>query len=210
MEIKKPILIKKTLKSMQIEVNSSVIEAEESLLENGSFENKEIEELSLTSVMAEGLLFGGAKLEEVYALDSIFSRCDFSGTVLNRVTLERVEINNSRIQGTQYIDARFKEVTIKNSKGIHSSFRFSKMKNVAFVDCDLGGADFQGSEMENVIFENCNLKDAQFSSTKLIHVNFSSSNIESIKINKESFGKVTVNTSQALYLSSIFGLVLED
>ena len=63
---------------------------------------------------------------------------------------------------------------------------------------------------KNVSFENCDLKDSQFSQAKLNNVYLKGSNIENIKINKDAFANVTVDTKQALYLASLFGLKIED
>lgn len=211
MEIRKPIIKKNDLKRIKLlPVASAGIEVGDAILEEGNFENLEIEELAFNGVIAENLLLSLAKVGEVTVIDSVLTKCDFSGTVLKNLSLERVEIHKSRVQGTQCMDTVFKDVVIKDSKCIQASFRFSTMKNILFVDCDMSNADFQGSLLENVMFQNCNLKGSQFSSTKLTNVDISSSDIEDIKINKESFGKVIVNTSQAMYLSSIFGMVIEN
>jgi uncharacterized protein YjbI with pentapeptide repeats len=209
METRKPILQKSSLKETKIENVDSLLEIENVIIKEGDFENLEIEEIRCNGVIAENILLASSKIEEASIIDTTFSKSNFAGTVFGKAFIERVEIDKSRVQGTQFMGAKFKDVVIKNSKCTSSSFRFSTMKNVVFVDCDVNGVDFQGTEMENVLFQNCDLKESCFLSTKLKNVILSTSNIEGIKINKEAFGKVSVNTSQALYLSSIFGLVIE-
>lgn len=102
------------------------------------------------------------------------------------------------------------DVVVDKSKCNDVSFRFAKIKNMVFLDCSLDNADFMGAKLENVIFRNCSLKNSQFSQSKLKNVNFKDSNIEGISISRDSFGDITVNTGQAIYLASLLGLNIED
>ena len=91
-----------------------------------------------------------------------------------------------------------------------SSFRFGKIKNTLFADCDLTDVDFTGAELTNVTFENCTLTSALFFQSTLASVSIKSSTIENIRITRESIKNLTVNSGQALYLATLFGLVVED
>jgi len=108
------------------------------------------------------------------------------------------------------MECRIRDVLIERSKCVDLSAKFSVLKSVVFMDCDLEGANFLGAKMENVLFMNCNLNNSQFSQTKLKNVSFKGSSIQGISIDKESFGGITVNTGQALYLVSVLGLKIED
>jgi uncharacterized protein YjbI with pentapeptide repeats len=209
MEMKKPIIKKDNLKKVENISECSIIKIEDAALSEVTF-HRDIEELKFSAVSGENLVMSECLIEDMTLVDCVLTKCDFTGTVSNQTTLLRVEINGSRIQGTQLMNTKMSDVTFKNSKCSQSSFRFSAVKDVAFINCDLKEVDFQGAQMENVLFENCNLEMAQFSRAKMVKVNISSSNIENIKISKESFEKVIVSTSQALYIASIFGLVIED
>jgi uncharacterized protein YjbI with pentapeptide repeats len=209
MEIRKPILDKKSLKTGVFE-ESSLTDLDGVLVEGGVLEIKNVPEIKIASSVLNAVSFQSLLVEEMSAIDAFLTGANFAGATINWIYLERVVISKSRLQGSQFMNCIAREVLIEKSKCGDSSFRYAKMKNVIFQDCDLENTDFLGAEMENVDFKNCSLKNSQFSHSKLKNVRFKESDIEGIAIDKDSFGEITVNTGQAIYLASRLGLNIED
>ena len=74
----------------------------------------------------------------------------------------------------------------------------------------MSGIDFIGANLKNVVFEECDLTASNFSQTELREVTFTGSTITDIIISPETIKEVFVDSGQALYLSSMFGLKIKD
>lgn len=208
-KIRKPILNIKNLKETTL-VDLLVIDLNEAIIKKGSLDNRNIDEIKISESTLRGISLRSSRVEEIKIVDSCLDDMDFVGATFNKTYFERVTINKSRLQGTQLMEFVACDVVIDKSKCTDVSFRFAKIKNTIFLDCNLDNADFIGANLENVIFRNCSLKNSQFSQSRLKNVNFKDSNIEGIAISRDSFGNITVNTGQAIYLASLLGLNIED
>ncbi|MGC5412819.1 pentapeptide repeat-containing protein, partial [Streptomyces sp. DT225] len=71
----------------------------------------------------------------------------------------RCTVSGSRVTGSSWKAATFRDVRFENGKADHALFRECKFYGVAFEDVPMHGADFQKSDMHNVRFENCTLTD---------------------------------------------------
>ena len=69
---------------------------------------------------------------------------------------------------------------------------------------------FCWSKIRFCFFKGCDLTNSDFSQSKLKKVSLKGSVIVNIHVDKESFGQVTVDSGQAIYLASVFGLTIED
>lgn len=192
----------------------------EKLFEKSFFENilvtdadmseRTSDELSLERAYIEGVNFNQVELKEMSVVDSIFNKCSFAGAVIEKSYFSRLEISSTRLQGIGLSELTATDTTFISSKLNGANFRYAKLKNVLFKSCDLTGIDFIGAHLKNVVFENCDLSESIFSQTQLHEVSFSGSNITDIVINTESIKEVFVDTGQAIYLSSLFGLRIRD
>lgn len=159
----------------------------------------------LERVDANSCAFKGLQIRDSRILSS-----DFANAKCEKMNIFRTEFIACRMTGFQAPEAIVKEVLFQRSKLDLSLFRFSKLQDVAFDHCILIGADFLGAELEKVIFRDCDLTDTEFSQAKIKEIDVRGSKIENIRLQKDLVGTIKVDTGQALYLSSLFGLQIED
>lgn len=210
MPTKKPQVKKNQLHAVTIDEGADTIEIESGILVDASFEERKLDELDGSEIVLENCNFQSATIGDFKVIDGLFVRCNFAGVRTDHVFLQRIEMTQCRIQGTEFQEANITDVAIRTSKCMGSSFRFGKIKNTLFADCDLTDVDFTGAELINVTFDNCTLTNALFFQSTLASVSVKSSTIENIRITRESIKNLTVNSGQALYLATLFGLVVED
>lgn len=194
--------------------------AVENLLKESSFEEvyisvgdvseAEFDDLSLEKAFLEDVIFNQAKISDFNTIDSIFSKCSFAGTFVERSYFLRTEFQSTRLQGIQLAQSRIIDTSFLSSKLNDANFRYAKLKNVLFESCDLSGSDLIRADLKNVVFKKCNLDGINFSHAQLNNVDLSGSNISNMIIGPEAIKEVYVDTEQALYLSSIFGLKIRD
>jgi uncharacterized protein YjbI with pentapeptide repeats len=205
----KPILNVKSLPELTTPLG------QESFLENvkilgGDYTEVEIYDLSLEKVLLDGVVLNQAKIGDLKVVDAIFSKCSMAGAEIELSHFTRLEIKGVRLQGIHLAQARVIDSVFISSKMDGANLRFSRLKNVLFDSCDMSNVDFVGAELKNVVFKNCVLNSANFSQAKLENVDLSGSGIENIVISSEVIKEVFVDTGQAIYLSSIFGLKIRD
>jgi uncharacterized protein YjbI with pentapeptide repeats len=208
-------MIKPVIDGKQLETIGAAKLFQKSFFENihvdgGDASENKSDDLSLEKVHLEGVTLNQVEIKEFSVLDSIFTKCSFAGAVIEQSHLVRLEIQSTRLQGIQLTELRAIDTSFFSSKLNDANFRYSKLKNVLFKSCDLNGIDFIGANLKNVVFEECDLTNSNFSQTQLDNVSFSSSKIIDMIISPEAIKEVFVDTGQALYLSSIFGLKIKD
>lgn len=206
----KPIINQKLLQIKEASELFQKSHFENIYVHGGDVSESTSDDLSLEKVHLGSVTFNQVEIKDLGVLDSIFTKCSFAGAVIERSHFVRLEIKSTRLQGTQLTELRAIDTSFISSKLNNANFRYSKMKNVLFKACDLTGVDFIGADLKNVVFEECDLTNSNFSQTQLNNVSFSSSKITDIIISPEAIKEVFVDTGQALYLSSIFGLKIKD
>ena len=207
--MRKPIIQKNRLTEKEFTFNENIQLENVKILE-GDMTSRQVEEFSVELSCLGDIVFNSATIIEFESKDTIFARCSFAGTQCDRSYVLRSELRNSRLQGVQMVEGVFRDVVIVGSKCSTANFRFCSFKNVIFDNCNLKEADFLGSTLDSVSFKNCDLSHSEFSQSKLKKVSFKGSVITDMHIDKESFGAVTVDSGQAIYLASVFGLTIED
>ncbi len=78
-----------------------------------------------------------------------------------------------------------------------------------FEGCSLRETNFQGSDLRGCSFRGCDMRQAEMSQTRLEGADLRDSRIEGIRVDPGSLGNVTVDFSQAAYLSTLLGLVVK-
>ena len=207
--MRKPVLNTSKLREQELKLGETII-LDGAKVINGNLTSESLDELSVETSYLENIIFNSVTIGEFESKDSLFSKCSFAGAQCDRSYLVRTEISNSRLQGIQMTEGVLIDTVIVDSKCSMANFRFSSLKNVIFKNCDLKEIDFLGAKLESVTFKNCDLSDSEFSQSKLKKVSFKGSVITNIHIDKDSFGEVTVDSGQAIYLASVFGLTVED
>jgi uncharacterized protein YjbI with pentapeptide repeats len=116
-----------------------------------------------------------------------FEQCRFVHATLARVTLERadfadcrietsdwanlratasslirVECTGVRLTGLAWTDGTLRDVTFRECRMDLAGFRFTSCKDVAFIDCNLTGVDFTNADLRGTTFTGCDLTRADF------------------------------------------------
>ena len=165
------------------------------------FETTLLEKVDLSAATLTGL-----KLVDTKILSS-----NLANTKSENANILRTEFIGCRLTGLQLPDVILRDTLIQRCKFDLSLFRFGSLKDVTFDECVITGSDFLGTTLERVVFRNCDLTDSEFSQTKIKEMDLRGSKVQNIHLQKDAIiGKVKVDTGQALYLSSLFGLVIED
>ena len=207
--MRKPIIQKNRLVERELGIDEN-IHLENAKVLDGDITSLHLEEFSIESSYCENFVLNSTTILEFESRDSIFSQCSFAGAQCDHSYMLRSEFEGSRFQGVQMVESVWLDVVVVRSKCSMANFRFSSFKNVIFKDCDLRDCDFIGSKLNFVVFKNCDLSGSDFSQSQLKKVSFKGSIITDIHIDKESFAQVTVDSGQAIYLASVFGLTVED
>ncbi len=127
-----------------------------------SFAGARAEAFEAEGCRFEGVRFNGADMRRGQISDSALETCDFAELKAYDVSLVRCTVLASRITGSSWKAATFRDVRFEGGKADHALFRECKFYGVAFEDVPMQGVDFQKSEMHNVRFVNCDLTGSQF------------------------------------------------
>jgi len=208
--MKKPII---TIKALEVVIGidfQKVSAFENVKIEEEDFSGADIEDLSLDKVLFTSVTLNQVHVNELDVTDSILLKCNMAGAEIEQSYFIRSEIDGTRMQGIQLAQARMTDFSIVASKINDANLRYAKLKRVLFEGCDMEGVDFIGAELIDVTFKNCNLTGVNFSQAALENVDLAGCTIENIVLAADAVKEVFVDTGQALYLSSIFGLKIRD
>lgn len=206
----KPVLDRKDLQSAEADTLLQQTHHELIHVVDGDLSEEEFDDLTLEKVCCESVVFNQVTIDDLTVLDSSFSKCSFAGAVIEHSHFTRTELVSTRLQGIQLTELSATDTAFITSKLNDANFRYAKLKNVLFRQCDLTAADFIGATLENVVFEDCELNGVNFSQATLKNIDLSGSRITDVVISPEAIKEVFVDTGQAIYLSSLFGLKIKD
>lgn len=142
--------------------------------------------------------------------DSVLSGCDLANAQWERLTAQRLLVEECQLIGFDAPDARWQDMTFTRCRAQYVKLRFSKFKQVRFEECDLRNADFQGSDLSGVVFHKCDLTDAQLSGTTLTGTDFRGSTIERMKVGIAELPGAIVEPVQAAYVAGLLGVVIRN
>lgn len=185
----------------------------------------EVEALTLTGVDLAGqraahLTWRGVAYRQVRFADTYFellrltdialTGCDLANAQWERLTAQRIAMEECQLIGFDASDARWQDVTFTRCRAQYAKLRFSKFQRVRFEACDLRNADFQGSDLAGVVFHKCDLTDAQLSGTMLQGTDFRGSTIERMKVGIAELPGAIVEPIQAAYVAGLLGVVIRN
>jgi hypothetical protein len=111
MEIRKPLIKKYPNIEVVFRPNQSVIDIENASVHKLIFEDGSLEEVSFNGTAIDNVSFQASKIGDLKVCDSVIKKMNLVGTSFSQVLLERVEIDNSRLQGTQCVNSDLKDWT---------------------------------------------------------------------------------------------------
>jgi uncharacterized protein YjbI with pentapeptide repeats len=118
----------------------------------------ELKEFVLTEVDLSGAKLDGLDLE-----DGSLKACNLANLRSRGCTLDRVEIETSRLTGAMLVEPRLMDVLFRDCPIDLSSFRFGRLSRVRFERCRLSEADFQGVTARACSFIDCDMTGVQLS-----------------------------------------------
>jgi uncharacterized protein YjbI with pentapeptide repeats len=207
--MKKPLINKNKLE-VEIVGSSGTVDIEQKSIKGQDFSERKLDELRADSCWFEDVVVSQSEILEGKVTDCVFNKCNFAGATLHDFFFERTEFASSWMQGVEIAGAPFQNCYFKSCKLNAANFRYGTFKHCVFDSCILQESDFMGVNFKKVDFVDCDLRESQFSQTKLEKVSFKGSLIDGMRLNKQSLEEVTVDTAQAIYLASTFGLTIED
>lgn len=123
----------------------------------------EAEKVELKNFVLTEVDLSEAKLDRLDLEDGSINICNLANLRSQSCTLDRIEIEGSRLTGATLVEPRLVDVVFRDSLLDLSSFRFGHLKRVRFEGCRLSEADFQGVVADACAFIDCDLTGAQLS-----------------------------------------------
>lgn len=184
--------------------DNEAFELEAIISEKEVIEAQTIDHPILYKSIFRGAVFSANDFQRFEATDCIFEDCDFSGNVLIKSMLHRVQFINCKFTGTKFTESYIGNTLFSQSKMDYSNFSDSKIKESAFEAVNLSGSDFVECVLTKTRFANSNLNEVSFFDTNLKNIDLSSNAFENIEIRQEHLKNCVFNQYQAILLARKF------
>ena len=136
------------------------------------------------------------------------------------VDAANADMERSGWRESEVVDSRFTGASINWAHVAKTGFiacklnllqcQMAKLQDVRFEQCDLRGAYFNNSAMPGTVFVGSDLTGADFSGATITGCDFRRANIEDIRVAPEQMAGLIVTSDQALYLTRLFGLDIQE
>lgn len=171
---------------------------------------KRAERATLRQSRCEAANLMETELVELHLRDVVLQRCDLANAYWPSLSALVVELMGCQMIGFQTPEALLRDVRFVDCQMQLTLFRFAEFKSARFQGCDLREADFHGADLTGVAFEKCDLRGARLSHATLKEADLRTAQIEGIQVGPVELAGAIVNPFQAMYLASVFGLVVKD
>jgi uncharacterized protein YjbI with pentapeptide repeats len=163
----------------------------------GDFAGQQHEDLVFERSRIANAAFTGSVLHRLRLTDVMVENADLSGADLDESSFNRVQFRDCRMSAVMLTRCRFVDVTFTDCRLDQANLRMSDAKSVRFEDVDLSEGDFYAAELKNTSFFDCNLTAAEFSKSSTDDVRFHGSNLLDLR-GARYLGGSTIETSQVL------------
>lgn len=177
---------------------------------SGAFPLAEEEHYMIDHSRFQNTYFENRFYPRIELSDVSFEKSDLSNLALYSSSVHRVTFSDCKLTGIDFSETMFQNVTFQNCRLNLAGFNFSRFKSVAFTDCDLSGAEFDSTEFKQFMFTRCNLEECLFANTSLLGLDFTDSTFNKITATVPALKGLKVNREQALSLSTILGIIIEE
>ncbi len=164
----------------------------------------------------EKVCFTDLNFQNISCYDVIFKNCDFSNVIWNSNSefaspyLHKVTFDNCKMVGTDFGMTTIKKVTFQNCVGRYVNFSFATMNEVKIISCSFQNMILQDTNCKKLLLQDNELLDLELLHTSLKDVDITSNHIEGLKTDLESIRGMIVNSSQALQLSGLLGIIVKE
>ena len=111
--------------------------------------------------------------------------------------------------GSSFINTNFLSSSFNNCLLDYSNFTYSSLKDCIFTNSSLKYTNFDNFKFNKLIFEDSLLTQASFFNSHLNNLDFSTCDISGIILDKDMLEGLKVNTSQALEISKLLGIIIK-
>lgn len=161
----------------------------------------------------ENTIFSNVTFQQFHlenGMDLIFENCDLSNCDFTRVNLSCVVFRNCKLIGTKWMDATLYQVYFETCIGTYSNFSGSSLKEVKFTNSNFEESSMNLCSWTNVILEHVKLNETEFLDTPLKGIDFRTSDIFHIKVKESDLVGAVVTPLQAVELSKLLGLIIQE
>jgi len=150
------------------------------------------------------------KLEGMTLIDCLFTNCDLSNLDFHRSTIHRVHFKNCKLVGTDLSASSLQNVCIENSHAHYINFSKSKLKQIKILESDLTNGSMNECNIKDIELNNSNLQLMELFKTPLKDIDLRTCKIEGIKLTGPELNGAIVTTDEAIILSKLLGIIIED
>jgi uncharacterized protein YjbI with pentapeptide repeats len=169
-----------------------------------------ISDLTIDSVIFEGVDFSFVDLEKVDFQNVLFRRCSLLNVDFSKRYVGRCRFEGCNLMGSKWIETGLYDVAYQDDNLDYANFSSSEMKVVSFTSCRLKESFFAESFFKDVAFESSDLTSAEIFKTSLGGIDLSSDTIDSLHCEADSLKGAIISPDQALDLITYFGLKIKS
>lgn len=182
----------------------SAIRSEASVIENINAEH-----VSFDRCVFSGCTFRNVSLQRLDISDSRFVNCNLSNVDFGKALIHRTVFEGCNLTGIDFRESAFRNTVFDNCLTRYSFFRSSDLDRSAFHSCRMEQADFQQVKLARVSFAECDMTQVRLSGTKLKEVDLSTCCIDGLGVTIEDLPGVIVSPAQAVDLAKLTGLIVK-
>ena len=108
------------------------------------------------------------------------------------------------------MDTIFEDITIEEMIGRYASFANSEWKGVKLDNSKLEESSLQEIKLKKVAFKDVSFLRSELMNTRFKDIDLRSVNINGVMITPNDIKEAIVNSQQALKLSTLLGIVIND
>ncbi len=180
------------------------------LCQNQTIKKQYAKHTRIVGAVFRGTVFDKWDVESMDFIDVRFEECDLSSCRFIASRFERVEMINCRISGAVFSDTQFQDCRITKTKADYAVFGFAVLKNCFFKETSFDEGNFQNAVFKRVGFEKCTMCGAQLSGAKLSGLDMREVDLRGAGVRIEDLKNVKVTSFQAVELSRLLGVIVED
>jgi uncharacterized protein YjbI with pentapeptide repeats len=161
-------------------------------------------DLEIVGSRVIGAQLTGSTLDRLRVVDTVFERCDLSGTVIDSGAWSRVELRDCRMSGFAASRVELRDVRFSGCRLDEASFRMTHGERVVFESCDLRGADFYETALQMADLVDCDLTGARFGRAELRGARLHGSRLDDL-VGAAALAGVVIDSAQVTPLA--YGLI---
>lgn len=165
---------------------------------------KEFYECRFTNVHLTG------RMHACLFADVIFEECDLSNCDLRECVFHRCIFKKCRLTGIDLSFGTFCDVVFQHCQCAYANLNGTKWERCLLDSCMFRESAIHELKWKDLNIHACDLTGSEFFHTKLAGLDLSDSNIEGITVELKDLRGLIVNSMQAVSLSQLLGLIINE